>query len=101
MKSVGAVTNVQRREYGGPVTAGQSYLVGEAQAERFVPDAPERKESSAASGASGFQPGHVLNIHTTVNTVDASGFGDLLDKHHRVIEDHVNQALRNSNRRLW
>ena len=76
-----------------------------------MPDVSESKASAAASSP-GTSVAHrastgpaqssapVTHVHTTVNTVDAAHFDELREKHSRVVEKHVNTALRNSNQRI-
>jgi hypothetical protein len=42
--------------------------------------------------------GHTVNVHTTVNAVDAENFGQLLNKHASVVAAHVTGQLRRMNK---
>lgn len=74
------------REQGGPVGAGQSYLVGEKGPEMFVPNAGGQIVSNANMGAP-------VNVNFNIETVDASGFDDLLIDRRGTIVGIINQAM--------
>ena len=69
---VGSVLgSATRRQAGGPVNAGRSYLVGERGPELFV---PSRSGRILANGAMAGAGGQTVVVNMTVNTPDAMSF---------------------------
>ena len=66
---------VEFRAGGGPVAAGRPYIVGEHEAELFVPDRPghiyNQKQLASMAGAGGRSGGDVFNIYENA-TPDAT-----------------------------
>jgi len=72
------------RRFGGDVKSGQPYTVGEGGPETFVPDTDGTIVPNQASGT---------NITFNINTVDAKGFGQLLDTRRGQIISMINGAM--------
>ena len=78
-----------KKEMGGPVTKGRSYLVGERGPEMFVPNS-----------AGDIQPNTgATNVHIQINAVDTEGFDELLFARRAVIVSVINQALHRQGKR--
>ena len=79
------------RQLGGKVNKGQPYMVGESGREMFVPN---------QSG--NIVPNHDLkqgvNVNFNINTVDASGFNQLLVNSRGVIVNMINSAVNEKGR---
>ena len=92
----GAMANVYKiqkmqppkREFGGPVTAGTQYMVGERGPELFTPN---QSGNIASSGEGG-------NKSVTFNVVanDTTGFDELLQSRRGMIVGLINQSLNNN-----
>jgi len=76
------------RASGGSVQKGQPYMVGEQGAELFVPNQSGQIQQSARGGNGGS-----TNVNFTINTVDASGFEDLLVRSRGTITQLINSAV--------
>ena len=74
------------RQNGGPVFAGQPYLVGEQGKEMFVPN-----QSGTIVSNRDMNQGTVVNVNIMAN--DTQGFDDLLVKRRSVIVNVINDAL--------
>jgi flagellar hook-basal body complex protein FliE len=83
---------------GGPVTRGQPYVVGEEGPEVFLPKEsgtiiPNDKLGGMSSGADMMPMGEQVTVNFNINTVDASGFDELLVDRRNTIVGIINQAL--------
>ena len=84
------------RASGGPVSAGQPYVVGEQGPEWFVPNGagsvlPNGTQPVAAAAPAG-NPGPI-NINFSVNAMDARSFQTAMVQNKAVVVGIVNQAL--------
>lgn len=73
---------------GGAVQKGQPYMVGERGAELFIPNQTGQIQQSAR-GTSGGQ----TTVNFNINTLDASGFEDLLVRSRGTITSIINNAV--------
>ena len=73
---------------GGAVTKGQPTIVGEKGAEMFIPNSSGQITQSARG-----TNGSPVNVNFNINTVDASGFEELLVNSRGTISQLINQAL--------
>ena len=78
---------------GGAVAKGQPVLVGERGAEMFVPNQTGQITQSARGTGGG-----AVNVNFNINTVDASGFEDLLFRSRGAISSLINQAVNEQGR---
>ena len=76
------------RASGGSVQKGQPYMVGENGAELFVPNQSGQIQQSARGGNGG-----ATTVNFNINTVDASGFEDLLVRSRGTITQLINSAV--------
>lgn len=74
------------REKGGPVGAGQAYLVGEKGPEIFTPNAGGQIVPNNEMGGS-------VTVNFNIETVDARGFDSLLVERRGTIVGIINQAV--------
>ena len=74
-----------RREYGGPVSGGGSYLVGERGPEMFTPS------SSGSITPNNQMGGHTINMN--INAVDPKGIDELLYERRADIKNLVRKAI--------
>ena len=81
--------NYSKREQGGPVIAGKSYMVGEGGAEMFTPSTNGNIESNNSKP---------INVNFNINTVDARGFNELLVNSRGVIINMLNSAVNEKGR---
>ncbi len=79
------------REKGGPVAGGQPYLVGETGPEMFVPNAGGQ---IVPNGAMGKQ----VTVNFNIETVDATGFDELLLERRSTIVGVINEAMNRQGR---
>ena len=79
------------RKQGGPVGAGQNYIVGE--------QGPEVFKAPAGGGMIDNQLMGTTNINFTVNAIDSADFQDALAENRTAILSIVNEAVNNSGRR--
>tara|TARA_R110000868_G_scaffold96433_3_gene265368 strand:+ start:13071 stop:15245 length:2175 start_codon:yes stop_codon:yes gene_type:complete len=79
------------REKGGPVSAGQSYLVGESGKEIFTPNASGQITPNGAMG-------QAMTVNFNIETVDATGFDELLVERRSTIVGIINQAFNRQGR---
>jgi len=77
------------RASGGSVQKGQPYMVGERGAELFVPNQSGQIQQSARGGSDG----GATTVNFNINTVDASGFEDLLVRSRGTITQLINSAV--------
>ena len=75
---------------GGAVSKGQPYVVGEQGAELFIPNQSGQIQQSAR-GTSG--NGGATTVNFNINTLDASGFEDLLVRSRGTITSIINNAV--------
>lgn len=85
---LGNLFGLEPRANGGPVTAGQSYLVGERGAEVFVPTQsgtiiPNEQINNTSN----------INVNFNITANDTRGFDQLLQQRRGQIVGMVNQAL--------
>ena len=80
------------RQKGGPVTAGGSFIVGEAGPELFTPG---RTGSVTPNNALGRD----VNVSFTVNAIDAQSFGTALAQQRDTIVGIINEAVNDTGRR--
>ena len=76
------------RASGGSVQKGQPYMVGERGAELFVPNQSGQIQQSARGGNGGS-----TTVNFNINTVDASGFDELLVRNRGTITQLINNAV--------
>jgi len=76
------------RASGGSVQKGQPYMVGERGAELFVPNQSGQIQQSARGGNGG-----ATTVNFNINTVDASGFEELLVRSRGTITQLINSAV--------
>jgi len=81
--------NYSKREQGGAVIAGKSYMVGEGGAEMFTPSTNGNIESNNSKP---------ITVNFNINTVDASGFNQLLVNSRGVIINMINSAVNEKGR---
>ena len=79
------------REKGGPVSAGQSYLVGERGPEMFTPNAGGQITSNGAMG-------NQVTVNFNIETIDATGFDELLLERRSTIVGVINEAMNRQGR---
>ena len=78
---------------GGAVSKGKPVVVGERGPELFVPNQTGQiTQSARGTGGEG------VNVNFTINTVDASGFEDLLFRSRGAISSLINQAVNEQGR---
>ena len=81
-----------KRERGGPVTAGTSYMVGERAPEMFTPNQSGGIMPNNALGG-------VTNINFNIRANDAAGFDQLLQARRGMIVNMINRAMHERGRR--
>lgn len=91
------VDNIRRskppkREFGGAVSKGKSYLVGERGAEMFTPNESGKITSNDNMNKS-------ANVTFNINANDARGFDQLLQKRRGLIVGLINRALHENGQR--
>jgi len=74
---------------GGSVQKGQPYMVGEQGAELFIPNQSGQIQQNARGGSGGGS----TTVNFNINTVDASGFEDLLVRSRGTITQLINNAV--------
>ena len=82
------------RRFGGPVKEGQPYMVGESGQELFVPGQSGTIVPNNALGG-----GQNINVTFNVDTVDASGFDQLLSTRRAMIVNMINTAVNDQGRK--
>ena len=78
---------------GGPVGAGQTYMVGERGPETF------RAPAGGGTVIPNGQGGGGVNVNFTVNAIDAQSFNSALSRQRNTIVSIVNEAVNNTGRR--
>ena len=73
---------------GGAVAKGQPVVVGERGAELFIPNQTGQITQSARGTSSG-----QTTVNFNINTLDASGFDDLLVRNRGTITQIINNAV--------
>jgi len=74
---------------GGAVSKGQPIVVGEQGAELFIPN----QTGQITQSARGTGGGGTTNVNFNINTVDASGFEELLIRSRGTITQLINNAV--------
>jgi len=82
------VDKIKGFEKGGAVSKGQPILVGERGPEMFVPNSTGQITQSARGVG-----GEPVNVNFNINTVDASGFEELLVRSRGTITQLINSAV--------
>jgi hypothetical protein len=77
-----------KKASGGAVSKGQPYMVGEQGAELFIPNQSGQIQQSARGGNGG-----ATTVNFNINTVDASGFEELLVRSRGTITQLINNAV--------
>ncbi len=95
MAQVNAIRSQQftGRQLGGPVTEGNSFLVGETGPEIFTPSTSGRIDRMDSLG------GKPVEINFTINAVDTQGFDELLVSRRGVIQQVISDAMLESGQR--
>jgi len=83
-----SIGGILGRDKGGSVQKGQPYIVGERGAELFIPN-QSGQITQAARGTNGGQ----TTVNFNINTLDASGFDDLLIRNRGTITQIINNAV--------
>ena len=76
------------RDKGGAVSKGKPFVVGERGPELFIPNQTGQITQSARG-----MGGSPVNVSFNINTVDASGFSDLLQRSRGTITQIINNAV--------
>jgi len=77
-----------KKANGGAVSKGQPYMVGEQGAELFIPNSTGQITQSARGTGGG-----ATTVNFNINTVDASGFEELLVRSRGTITQLINNAV--------
>ena len=85
----GFFSSLFTRASGGSVQKGQPYMVGEQGAELFIPN----QSGQITQSARGTGNGGATNVNFNINTVDASGFEELLVRSRGTITQLINNAV--------
>jgi len=93
MAMVAQIKSTNYRAGGGSVNKDQAYMVGEKGPEMFVPSGSGKIVPNSQMG--GGQP---VNVNFNINTVDASGFNELLTNSRGVIVNMINSAVNETGR---
>ena len=75
-------------QHGGAVRKGQPTIVGERGAELFIPNSSGQITQNARGVGGGS-----TNVNFTINTIDATGFDELLIQRRGTISNIINQAV--------
>jgi len=94
MAQVNAIKNQKppKREFGGPVSKGKSFLVGERGPEMFTPN-------QSGNITPNNELGGVTNINFNIRANDARGFDALLQARRGMIVSMINKSLNERGRR--
>ena len=87
--------NYSGRQLGGPVMAGQSYIVGETSPEIFTPSTTGRIDRLDSLGGGGGP----VNVTFNIVANDTAGFDDLLLSRRGLIRSVISDAMLESGRR--
>ena len=93
ISSIGGFFSGLFRASGGSVQKGQPTIVGEQGAEMFIPNS-SGQITQAARGVGG----GAVNVNFNINTVDASGFEELLVRSRGTITQLINNAVNEKGR---
>ena len=88
LRAVGSFFGIPMMAKGGAVSKGKPTIVGERGAELFIPNSSGQITQSAR-GTSGGQ----TTVNFNINTLDASGFDDLLVRNRGTITQIINNAV--------
>ena len=88
LSDLGSTLGFFKRASGGSVQKGQPYMVGERGAELFIPN-QSGQITQSARGTGGGQ----TTVNFNINTVDASGFEELLVRSRGTITQLINSAV--------
>jgi len=88
LSDLGSTLGFFKRASGGSVQKGQPYMVGERGAELFIPN-QSGQITQSARGTDGGQ----TTVNFNINTVDASGFEELLIRSRGTITQLINSAV--------
>jgi hypothetical protein len=91
---MGMVNKIKGFQKGGAVSKGQPILVGEGGAELFIPN----QTGQITQNARGTGGGNGTTVNFNINTLDASGFEDLLFRSRGTISSLINQAVNEQGR---
>ena len=91
---MGMVNKIKGFQKGGAVSKGQPILVGEGGAELFIPN----QTGQITQNARGTGGGKGTTVNFNINTLDASGFEDLLFRSRGTISSLINQAVNEQGR---
>ena len=89
ISGLGSTLGFFKRASGGSVQKGQPYMVGEQGAELFVPNQSGQIQQSARGTGNGGS----TTVNFNINTVDASGFEELLVRSRGTITQLINNAV--------
>ena len=89
LSGLGSLRGFFGRASGGSVQKGQPYIVGENGPEMFVPNQTDQITQSAR----GIDSGKPVAVTFNINTLDASGFDDLLIRNRGTITSIINSAV--------
>tara|TARA_R110000822_G_scaffold13544_10_gene48099 strand:+ start:1272 stop:2861 length:1590 start_codon:yes stop_codon:yes gene_type:complete len=84
----GVFGSILGKANGGSVSKGQPYMVGEQGAELFVPNQSGQIQQSARGNEKS-----PVNVNFNINTLDASGFDELLVRNRGTITQLINNAV--------
>ena len=87
--AIGSFFGGGKKASGGSVSKGQPYMVGEQGAELFIPNQSGQIQQSARGG----NGGSATTVNFNINTVDASGFEELLVRSRGTITQLINSAV--------
>jgi hypothetical protein len=90
---IGLVNKIKGFEKGGAVAKGQPVMVGEQGAELFIPNSTGQITQSARGTGGG-----ATTVNFNINTVDASGFEELLIRSRGTITQLINNAVNEQGR---
>ena len=89
LSDLGSTLSFFKRASGGSVQKGQPYMVGERGAELFIPN----QSGQITQSARGTDTGKTVAVTFNINTVDASGFEELLVRSRGTITQLINSAV--------
>lgn len=89
LSGLGSLRGFFGRASGGSVQKGQPYIVGERGAELFIPN----QSGQITQSARGTDSGKPVAVTFNINTLDASGFDDLLIRNRGTITSIINSAV--------
>lgn len=89
LSGLGSLRGFFGRASGGSVQKGQPYIVGERGAELFIPN----QSGQITQSARGTDSGKPVAVTFNINTLDASGFDELLIRNRGTITSIINSAV--------